>query len=478
MDTPQLENQQPEQEPQPQPQQQFTPQPDQDTQQDTAYTESPLPTASLWERNRIMLKGLLVGTLILLMLIPGMFVANLVNERRDRQAEVVTEVSNKWAGQQTVIGPVLMLPYRENVLLADGKEKEMIKIAYILPDELRVNGSMTPTVKKRSLYSVMLYGSKLKLDGSFKKLPVEALKLLPSSIMWQDARLALSVGDMRGITEQVTLNWNGTQQILEPGVPDNSLFSEGVSIPVNVSAETLSTFSIDLTLKGSEYLCLTPVGKSTEVTLTAPWKAPAFDGQYLPDNSSITSDNFSAHWKILPMSHNFPQYWKEARQELQKGAFGVRLIQTVDGYSKTDRSVKYALLFIALTFTFFFFLEILLKRQIHAVQYILVGMALIIFYTLLLSISEYTGFNTAYFIAALATVSLIGSYVFTMFKNGKTAIGFIAALAGLYFYIFILIQSEDYALLFGSIGLFLILAVIMYFSRKIDWYATTKRNVM
>ncbi len=477
MDTPQLEDQQREQAPQPEPQQDQPQQPVQNGMQETIYVAPLPPTPSVWEHNRILLKGLLVGALILLMLIPGMFVSNLVSERRVRQEGVVNEVSSKWAEHQTVIGPVLMLPYKDYVKAADGRDVEVLKMAYILPDELRVNGTMTPTVKKRSLYSVMLYGSKIKLDGSFKKLPIEALKIPPANIMWQDARLAISVGDMRGITEQVALTWNGTQHILEPGVPENNLFSEGVSIPVSVTAETLTNFSIDLSLKGSEYLYFTPVGKSTEVTLSAPWKAPAFDGQYLPDNSSVTAGNFSAHWKILPMSHNFPQYWKDAKQELQKGAFGVRLIQTVDGYSKTDRSVKYALLFIALTFTFFFFLEILLKRQIHAVQYILVGMALIIFYTLLLSISEYTGFNAAYLIAALATVSLIGSYVWTVFKNGKTAIGFIAALAGLYFYIFILIQSEDYALLFGSIGLFLILAVIMYFSRKIEWYAPAKKII-
>ena len=433
-------------------------------------------TPTFWDNNRILIKGFLVGFLILLMLIPGYFVNSLVYERQERQKAVTDEVSDKWAGEQTITGPMLMLPYKTIEKNAKGETVSYTKMAYILPDELHIDGTMQPTIKKRSLYSVMLYNSKLKLTGKFNTLPIEKLQLPPESIMWGEAKIVMSVGDMRGFTEQISLNWNGATQYLEAGVPDNQQIKEGISAPVALNAQSTATFSIDVNLKGSSYLYFIPVGKSTEVNLSAPWKDPAFDGKYLPETSNITATQFSAHWKVLPLSHNYPQYWKDNVQELSKGAFGVRLIQPVDGYSKTNRSVKYALLFIALTFTFFFFLEILLKRRIHAIQYILVGFALTIFYTLLLSISEYTGFNTAYLIASAATVSLISMYVWNIFRNGKTAIGFTMTLSLLYTYIFILIQSEDYALLFGSIGLFVIVAVIMYYSRKIDWYATDKRK--
>ena len=430
-------------------------------------------TPTFWDNNRILIKGLLVAFLILIMLIPGVFVTDLVYERQKRQAEVVKEITSKWAEQQTIIGPILMLPYMEAYKTADGKMGETRKTAFILPDELHISGSMDPLEKKRSLYSVMLYRSDLKLTGRFGTLPIASLQIPPGAILWKEARLAISVGDVRGIEDHVQLEWNGSKQPLDAGVPDNNVLKTGLSVPVTVDTQGQYTFSINLSCRGSAYLYFTPLGKTTEVDLTAKWKDPAFDGQYLPSTSTVTDKDFKAHWKILPLSRSFPQYWKEGARSFENATFGVRLIQPVDGYAKTFRSVKYAILFIALTFICFFFLEILQKRLVHPLQYLLVGMALTIFYTLLLSISEYAGFNLAYLIASVATVSLIGMYSWSIFKNGKTAVGFTLSLSALYTYIFVLIQSEDYALIFGSIGLFIIIAIIMYYSRKIDWYSIT-----
>ncbi len=428
--------------------------------------------ASFWERNRVLIKGFMVGFLILIMLIPSALVSELVRERKARHEEIVKEVSSKWAGSQTVTGPVLMVPYKNFEKTSDGITTETIRTAYLLPDELRINGRMQPHEKKRSLYSVLLYRSQVTLSGNFNLASLQNLQIPQESIMWQDARIVLNVTDVRGIEDQVQLNWNGTSQLLDAGVPNNQLLKEGLSAPVSISPQTTPSFSMNLSLKGSENLYFIPVGKVTEMDMVADWGSPAFDGAYLPATSDIRDKNFKAHWKILPLSRTYPQYWKDNGQDLDKAAFGVKLIQPVDGYSKTDRSVKYALLFIALTFTFFFFLEILQKRMVHPLQYILVGMALTIFYTLLLSISEYTGFNAAYMIASTSTVGLISLYVWSMFKSGKTAISFSLALSALYGFIFILIRSEDYALLFGSIGLFIIIAIMMYYSRKIDWYGT------
>jgi inner membrane protein len=410
------------------------------------------------------------------MLIPGEFIASLVSERQQRQAEVVNEVSSKWAGKQIVTGPLLLIPYKVFETAANGTVVEKQKTAYVLPDELHIAGTMQPHEKKRSLYSVMLYGSGINLSGKFGPLPLAALQIPAESIIWQDIRLVLSVGDMRGIDDQVQLSWNGVKRQFDAGVPPNIAIKEGLSVPVLVNPQNPSEFNIQLSLRGSDYLYFTPVGKTTEADLQAAWKDPAFDGQYLPSTSDITDKGFKAHWKVLPLSHTYPQFWKDAAQDLNNAAFGVRLIQPVDGYAKTYRCVKYALLFIALTFTFFFFLEILQKRQVHPLQYIMVGLALTIFYTLLLSISEYTGFNPAYLISSLATVSLVGLYAWSIFYNGRTAIVFTLALSGLYTYIFVLIQLEDYALLFGSIGLFVIIAIIMFYSRKIDWYGIIRHE--
>ena len=424
--------------------------------------------------NSILIKGMLVTALIGLMLIPGLFVSNLVTERKARQQDVVGEVGNKWAYHQTVTGPLLMLPFKSLQTNSDGQVIERIKMAYVLPNELKIDGRIDPIVKKRTLYNVNLYRSTLKLEGHFDRAAFDKLKIPPEDIMWQDARLVLHVDDMRGITDNVMLQWNSTKMPMEAEMLDNDLFSKGICAPITIADGAPMSFNIDLHLKGSEYLYFTPVGKNTAVTLESPWKNPAFDGQYLPETSAVKDGQFKANWKIPTLSHTYTQAWVGSNQKLDKAAFGVRLINTVDTYTKTERSVKYAILFVALTFTFFFFLEILLKKQIHAIQYILVGIALTVFYTLLLSISEYLGFNWAYLMASIATISLIGTYVWGIFKQGKTAAGFIATLTGLYVYIFVLIQSEDYSLLIGSIGLFVILAMLMFYSRKIDWYGATK----
>lgn len=431
---------------------------------------------SFFEKNRLLIKGFLTGFLILIMLIPAVLIDNLVIERQGRQAQVVEEVSSKWADAQTVTGPVLIVPYDYTYKGADDKLITVRKTIHLLPESLRVNGEVFPEVRKRSLYEVTMYRSQLKLDGTFPPLPLQSLGIDGQSIVWNEARVLFGISDARGLEEEVSLQWNGVAHKLEAGMPENGALKTGLSIPVALNEATGATFSVNLKLRGSENLFFTPVGKTTEVALHSSWKHPAFDGKYLPDtNAVINESGFKAHWKILAVSRAYPQFWKENQVDLQASSFGVRLIQPADGYVKTERSVKYAILFIALTFIVFFFLEVLQKRQVHPLQYLLVGFALCIFYTLLLSISEYTGFNIAYGIATLATISLIGLYVRSVFHSRKTALAFTVALGGLYSYIFILIQLEDFALLFGSIGLFVILAILMYFSRRIDWYGAGRR---
>jgi inner membrane protein len=434
--------------------------------QNSSFPEQP----GFFEKNKTIIKGFLIGFLILIMLIPAALIQELVHEREQRQKEVIREISSKWATSQTIVGPVMMVPYKEYQRDKDGKVLEYKRTVYLLPEQLKVEGSLAPEVRHRSLYDVTLYKSAEKLSGMFSLKPLEKLNLIPANIVWNESRLIVGINDARGLEEEVKLNWNGQAITLEAGVPDNSLVENGLSTPVTIDSQNNISFSMDIKMKGSELLYFTPVGKTTEVNLKAPWKDPAFDGQYLPVSSQISDAGFSATWKVLQVSRNYPQCWIDNKYDLRNSAFGVRLIQPADSYAKTERSVKYAILFIALTFTVFFFLELFQKQQIHPLQYILVGMALCIFYTLLLSVSEYTGFNPAYAIASIATVSLVGLYVWSIFKKGRIAAGFTAALAGLYTYIYVLIQLQDYALLFGSIGLFIIIAVLMYFSRKIDWY--------
>jgi inner membrane protein len=230
---------------------------------------------------------------------------------------------------------------------------------------------------------------------------------------------------------------------------------------------------MQIKLKGSEQLHFIPMGKTTEVSLTSAWSDPSFNGNFLPEPYQVNETGFTASWKILHLNRSYPQEWKDKSFDLGGSSFGVSLLQVGDTYSKTERSVKYAILFVTLTFLLYFFIEILQKKKVHPLQYVLVGLAIIIFYTLLLSISEYLGFNAGYFISATATVLLITAYTKSMFRDWKIVIVFFLVLSALYGFIFALIQLQDGALLFGSIGLFIILAIVMYYSRKIEWYTKT-----
>lgn len=427
-------------------------------------------SAEFRKKDNLFLKSIIVAALVLAMTIPGCFVNNLVKERAGRQAEVVAEVSSKWAGKQSVTGPVLVLPYNATVRNKDGAAHTETRYACVLPDQLNITGHVDPVVKKRGLYSVALYRSALSLNGRFGRLPLEQLGIDRDAIQWQKARIVVTTSDTRGIDSQVQMTVNNTQVTPESGIPGNSYTVSGISALIPAPGEDGLTFAISLRLKGSGELFFSPAGKNTVADISSPWKDPAFNGAFLPETSDITTSAFHARWHITPLANTTPAYWKDTEMNLGSRAFGVDFIQSVDGYKKTSRSVKYCLLFIALTFASFFFCEVLQRLRVHPVQYMLTGLALIIFYVLLLSLSEYTGFNIAYGIAGAATITLIAAYVHTIFGSVKTSLGITGALVALYGYIFVILQSEDYALLSGSIGLFIILAVLMRLSRRINWY--------
>ncbi|HKL14294.1 MAG TPA: cell envelope integrity protein CreD, partial [Balneolaceae bacterium] len=230
------------------------------------------------------------------------------------------------------------------------------------------------------------------------------------------------------------------------------------------------SFAFELVLNGSTGLLFSPVGEETSVQLESDWTNPSFAGSFLPAVREVNDDGFQSEWKVLHLNRNFPQQWNGANKEVASTTFGVDLLLPVDEYQKTMRTAKYAIMFIALTFLTFFMIELLSGSVIHPVQYLLTGFALLIFYTLLLSISEYIAFGLAYLIAAAAIISLITVYSFSVLPDKrKTGIVF-GVLTLLYGYLYILLQLQDYALLMGSIGLFTVLASVMYLTRQIDWF--------
>lgn len=424
--------------------------------------------AQTWQKSKLFFKALLIGILILLLLIPSYFVQELIQEREQRQKEAYEEVSSKWAGMQTITGPVLVLPYTEALANVSGPPTILRKQAYLLPDKLSIIGQMKPEERHRGIYQVMLYSSTLNISGQFNEIPLKQLRIDASNVLWNEAYICINLQDPRGLKEEMQLKWNDSLITLNPSTINNAVMKDAFIAPVNVSPEGNISFSSQLQFNGSRELQFTPVGKETTVKLTSSWTEPSFTGGQLPEYQ-VGKDGFSATWKSLSHTRSYPQSWKETSYNLASASFGSGLFIPVNGYQKIMRSVKYAILCIVLTFAAFFIIEMVNKKSVHPIQYALVGAALILFYTLLLSFSEYIGFNFAYILATVATVGLIGWFIKGVLSSGKLSWLLSLLLVLLYGYIFTILQLQDYSLLLGSIGLFITLGVIMHFSRKIQW---------
>lgn len=436
---------------------------------------------SFMQRNRLSIKISLIGALILLLLIPVSMVENLIQEREITASSAIHEVQDKWSKAQNIIGPILTIPYYDKIqeTSADGKEvkiKNVMNRLHILPETLEISGDVQTSELKRGLYEIVVYNAPVELKGKFI-LPEELSdKFNIKDLSLDNAVVNIGLSDLRGISEQVEMQWNGKTLVFNPANADNGL--SGYSISTLVPTDSLFSspshtveFSIKFRIKGSESIRFAPLGKTTSVQLTSNCTTPSFTGAFLPESREVTESGFKSNWQILYLNRNYPQILEGNRSVsyIEESTFGADLLLPVQQYQKSMRSIKYAFLIIILTFVVSFFAEIMQKKNIHPFQYLLVGLALCIFYILLVSISEHLNFTLSYFISAFMTVIMLTCYMLGVLKIRKTAFTIGALLTALYIYIFILIQMEIYALLAGSIGLFLILGTIMYYSQKINW---------
>jgi inner membrane protein len=438
---------------------------------------------NVWTKTKILIKAVIIGGIVLILQIPTWYVRNLIDEREQRQKEAIAEVSSKWAKKQTIAGPVLIIPYWQGGI--DSNNKSMTKhFAYFLPDALTIHSTVSPEEKYRGIYKVMLYTSKLSLTGAFNSIAPEKLKIDPKDMIWNEAFVHIGVSDVKGLNDESKLKWNNLSPVLSTDVMEGGVTDEGLNAPLNLAGiEDLKhvDFSTEISVSGSEELLFAPVGKSTSVDMSAKWPHPSFTGDLLPLNTRISKDSFYATWKTVSQKRNFPQQWKDnafaistnstsaIATNLNDSAFGANLYVPVNGYQKTMRSVKYSFLCILLTFAAFFLIETSNKKSVHPFQYGLIGLALVLFYTLLLSFSEYIGFNLSYAVASLATIGLITWFVKSIVSSSRLSFVLSFVLLLVYAYVFTILQLQDYALLLGSLGLFVTLAVIMQFSKKIQW---------
>ena len=417
-------------------------------------------------------KFMIIGVLSLFLLIPASMIRELISERETRNEQTRNEISESWSLAQTLTGPYLSIP--TGVLEKGGRKDGIFKDTYhLLPEQLRIDGTVDPIEKKRGIFTAVVYDSRITLNGFFnlEDAPVAIASAQKSSenLIY----LCIGLSDLRGIGNASSILINEMPVEMMPGVHTSDLTGTGIHIPLQAASfaeEKNVAFSITLELKGSSELFITPIGKTTDVHLVSPWPDPSFTGNFLPSAKKIGPDGFEATWGVNYLNRNYPQGWYDDAHDVNASSFGVLFLVPVDHYQKSERSVKYAFMFIALSFLVFFLTEIILKIRIHPIQYLLVGFALIVFYTLLVSLSEQIGFNLAYLSSTVAITLLVGFYMRSGTASGKVGLISSALLLALYGFLFTTLQLQELSLLMGSIGLFIILAVVMVVSRKINWY--------
>jgi inner membrane protein len=434
----------------------------------------------------LLFKSLVICLLMLMLLIPIGMIGNSINERQAYSESVVRNIAQSSSYDQTLTGPVLVVPYTKMVrkwVVNDRSERILEERTvnselYFLPELLRLNGKLNTELRQLGIYTARLYYADATIDGSFVLPAHYGVTENLEDYQFGEPFIAIGISDIRGIKNSLKLHWSEKEFTAEPG-SRLKMLGDGVHIKLldmNNDLGKVLPFSLELLLQGTGQLAISPVGKETHVNLHSDWPHPRFNGEFLPVERSISDKGFSARWQTSYFSTNMAELFQQCSigencDKYHQLKLGVDLIDPVNHYVKSDRAIKYALLFIALTFAGFFLFEVLKRLQVHPIQYGLVGLALALFYLLLLSLSEHIEFEQAYGISAAACVSLIGFYVYYVLRSVGRALGFTAGLACLYGLLYGLLSAEDYALLMGSLLLFAVLGAFMMLTRNVNWYA-------
>ena len=410
---------------------------------------------------KLALKLFIILIISLLLLIPRIIIQHMIDERHSTEELACEEVGEKWGPSCLVTGPVLFIP-----------GDSAINNVYLMPEELQVQGDIHTRTLNRGIFDIKVYESSLVMEGHFV-LPRELTADKLGHLRWQKAKLLFSVNDFRAFSDNPKLAYLGSPVELSS---EGMQLGNDAALSCAVAVQPLleggkAAFRLEAPLKGSSALSIVPVGRTTKVHLTSDCPSPSFDGRYLPSDREITAQGFTADWNVLALNRDFSQVLSSQSELGGAGTIDVGLRVPVEQYQQTTRTIKYAYLIIFLTFAVVFFIEMRRRTPIHPVQYALVGIALILFYTLLLSFSEHLTFLVSYLIASAMTVALITLFMRAVLRNTRAALAIGGLLVLLYAFIYILLQLESYALLVGSVGVFVILAIAMYASQKIEWYA-------
>lgn len=436
-------------------------------------------------RSSYLVRMLLIGFLIVLLQMPIAKIRALIGERQHTRDGAVEEVRAKWGSDQSIIGPRVVVPYVRRWIEIDREGNTQpcsaTEYATFLPETLKITGEVQTELLYRGIFEIPVYRMSLEVGGRFSRPDFAEWAIEPDDVLWERAYLSVLISDARAITKQSVLSWNGALLEFLPSAGEFGQGRRGIHAKLRgfLNGETFY-FSFPLDLNGSLGVRFAPFGRETEVQLTSNWSAPSFQGAWLPTRREVRTAGFDAVWNIPFLGRNYPQCWlssSSVEEAVSHSLFGVNLATPVDHYRMSHRSVKYQLLFLALTFAVLWLFEIRTKKRIHSIQYLLIGAGMCLFYLLELSLAEHLGFIAAYALASAAVVALIASYSVAVLKSVKRAGIVGVALALLYIYLYVLLMIEDYALLIGSLGLFFMLAGIMFLTRSVAWYTVRGNGV-
>lgn len=423
----------------------------------------------------VSLKAAVIGALVLIMLIPVAMVEGIIYDRQVIHDYARRDIMQSWGEEQLILGPMVILPFTERHTNQDGEEYTTRREIVLLPEELEYASHVEPEIRHRGLHKVPIYRATVDVSGRFPAPDVERLGITEAELLYDEAIVVLGLNDTQGIAETPRITMAGSTTAFEPGGP-----TLAASMPRAVSARAIglqtgapTAFSIALSLRGSETLSFVPYADTTRVDMSSDWPDPGFFGHYLPDTRQISDEGFSAQWTVSGLGREVPsQYVSRSGIALDPSAsaFGVNFYMPVSMYQVTLRATSYAVLIIGLTFVAYFLMEMMTDLRLHPLQYILVGFANALFYLLLISFAEHLGFGPAYLISAAGSTSLIAGYSSAVLGARRRGGIMAAVLTAIYGLLYITLNAETYALLGGAIGLWATLALIMYFTRRIDWY--------
>src|SRR5690554_5236179 len=455
--------------------------------------QNPTPVTSFFQSNTARL--IMIGLLTLILLIPLELVKSLITERAQRQSDVINEINSKWGEEVFFYGPILKVPYttytktevydKTTGATVTQKTAEQ-NYAYFFPEELKSTSDVKTETKKRANYESVVFQAQMDFTGKYVKPDFSSKNIPDEDIQWDKATILVKTSNQSSIKDGAFINIGTDKFVFEPVYDMSKTEFDVVSydrrnFPKRTKVSTLETpfidfknyfedsdFNFSFKYDGSSKISIVPIGKTTQATMKSDWKDPKFDGTFLPTHN-VTDNGFTANWKVLHINRPFSQQSFGVLPNISEYAFNVDFIIPVDQYQQNERASKYGFLTIGLTFLIFFLIQTSSKIKIHIFQYTMIGLALIMFYTLLISITKHSSFLKAYLIAGISVIMLISLYSVSILKNKKIPLFIGLSLVALYGFIFVIIQLENYALLAGSIGLFLILAIVMFVSRKIDW---------